>query len=415
MPKSIFSTFKGLHKNGTPLDLLATWRKTFDKASEREVALFQKMYTDGWFTYNVPQMSLTAEAIVGKYNIRFMATLIGDESPTPLRRSDGFDIWTKEIPRVGHKFVMFARNYRKLMEVYENPRLKEADKVKQIEKTLRADVQDAYLGCKDVMDFIVLMAFSNWGVAQFIPEINNPGGRAYEVDYTMPEANKIVSAVNWTTANTKAGKLNPMLFLSTLCSDLRSRGIEPGEILMSEQLYTWLRMDETTRLQAHGSDKKAQTVTESELTAMLTENRIPSITVIRRKMAINPDSQRKPINPWNDNFIAIKPAGIIGEIQPAIEDSELIEEDNVDYIDAGNGIRISKWRTGASTGQVAGEYTEGAARLLPLITEIGQVVCCQVRGIVEKPVELDENGIAQMYLTKKNYEALSADSELETV
>ncbi len=415
MPKSIFSTFKGLHKNGTPLDLLATWRKTFDKASEREVALFQKMYTDGWFTYNVPQMSLTAEAIVGKYNIRFMATLIGDESPTPLRRSDGFDIWTKEIPRVGHKFVMFARNYRKLMEVYENPRLKEADKVKQIEKTLRADVQDAYLGCKDVMDFIVLMAFSNWGVAQFIPEINNPGGRAYEVDYTMPEANKIVSAVNWTTANTKAGKLNPMLFLSTLCSDLRSRGIEPGEILMSEQLYTWLRMDETTRLQAHGSDKKAQTVTESELTAMLTENRIPSITVIRRKMAINPDSQRKPINPWNDNFIAIKPAGVIGEIQPAIEDSELIEEDNVDYIDAGNGIRISKWRTGASTGQVAGEYTEGAARLLPLITEIGQVVCCQVRGIVEKPVELDENGIAQMYLTKKNYEALSADSELETV
>ncbi len=81
MPKSIFSTFKGLHKNGTPLDLLATWRKTFDKASEREVALFQKMYTDGWFTYNEPQMSLTAEAIVGRYNIRFMATLVGDESP----------------------------------------------------------------------------------------------------------------------------------------------------------------------------------------------------------------------------------------------------------------------------------------------------------------------------------------------
>lgn len=100
MPKSIFSTFKGLHKNGTPLDLLATWRKTFDKASEREVALFQKMYTDGWFTYNEPQMSLTAEAIVGRYNIRFMATLVGDESPTPLRRTDGFDLWTKEIPRV---------------------------------------------------------------------------------------------------------------------------------------------------------------------------------------------------------------------------------------------------------------------------------------------------------------------------
>lgn len=132
-------------------------------------------------------------------------------------------------------------------------------------------------------------------------------------------------------------------------------------------------------------------------------------------MGINPDGKSKSINPWNDNFIAIKPAGVIGEIQPAIEDSELIEEDNVDYINAGNGIRISKWRTGASTGQVAGEYTEGAARLIPLITEIGQIICCQVRGIEEKPVELDENGIAPMYLTKQEYETLAATTELETV
>ena len=134
--KSIFSTFKGLHKDGKPLDFLATWKKTFDKASERETTLFQKMYCDSWFTTNTPQMSLTAEALVGKYNLRIMATLIGDESPTPMRRSDGFDVWTKEIPRVGHKFPMYARDYRKLMEVYENPRLSESAKVKQIEKTL---------------------------------------------------------------------------------------------------------------------------------------------------------------------------------------------------------------------------------------------------------------------------------------
>lgn len=415
MPKSIFTTFTGLHKNGSPLDLLATWRKTFDKASEREVALFQKMYTDGWFTYNTPQMSLTAEAIVGKYNIRFMATLIGDESPTPLRRSDGFDVWTKEIPRVGHKFVMFARDYRKLMEVYENPRLKEADKVKQIEKTLTHQMQDAYLGCKDVMDFIVLMAFSNWGVAQFIPAINNPGGRAYEVDYTMPDANKLVSVLNWTTANVKAGKLNPILFLSILCAALRARGIQPGEILMSQELATWLRMNDATRLLAHGTDKQAQTVTKSEFTALLEENEIPPITVIQRKVGISPDGKRLSIEPWNPNFIAIKPAGIIGEIQPAIEDSELIEEENVDYLNAGNGIRISKWRTGASTGQTAGEYTEGAARLLPLITEIGQCVCVQVRGLEEKEVAADVNGNTTYYRTKADYDAAVAAATLETV
>ena len=39
--KSIYSTFTGLFKDGKPIDFHATWKKTLDKASEREVALFQ--------------------------------------------------------------------------------------------------------------------------------------------------------------------------------------------------------------------------------------------------------------------------------------------------------------------------------------------------------------------------------------
>ena len=406
--KSIYSKFKGLYKDGRPIDFLATWRKAFDKASEREVALFQKMYSDNWFTYNTPQMSLTAEGIMGKYRLRFMATLLADESPTPQRRSDGFDIWTKEIPRVGHKFFMPARTYRKLMEVYENPRLSEAQKVREIEKTLKSDVQDAYLGCKDVMDFIALMAFSNWGVAQFKPAINNPGGREFEIDYSMDEANKLVSAFNWTTANTKAGKLSPVLMLAAICADLRQRGIEPGEILMSQDLYYWLRMDQTTRLLVHGNDKQAQTVTKTQLETLLGENEIPNITVVTRKMGQDKDGKRGSVEPWNHNFICIKPAGVIGEIQPSIEDSELMEEDDVDYMNAGNGIRIAKWRTGESTGQVAGEVTQGSGRLLPIITDINAIICMQVRGISEKTIPADANGNERMYCTKQEFEGIDA-------
>lgn len=407
--RSIFSTFSGLHKNGAPLDLLATWKKTFDTASEREVALFQKMYCDDWCTYNTPQMSLTAEAIVGKHNVRFMATLIGDEAPTPLRRSDGFDIWTKEIPRVGHKFPMMARDYRKLMEVYENPRISEAQKVKQIEKTLTHDMKDAYLGCKDAMDFVLLACFSNWGVARFKPEVNNPGGREYEVDYRMPDANKLIASMLWNDANIAGKKVNPILVLSMICSDLRARGIEPGEVLMDQKLYTWLRTNEQTRLLVHGNDKVAQTVTKTQFEDLLSENDIPAITVVKRRMATNPDGKRDIVEPWNGNFIAIKPAGKIGEIQPAIEDSELMEEENVDYMNAGNGIRISKWRTGESTGQVAAEYTQGSARMLPLITEIGAIVCFQVRGFEEKE---NAKKAKDGYLTKSQYDA---DEVLPTI
>lgn len=403
--KSIFSDFKGLHKDGKPLDLLAMWRKAFDKASEKEVALFEKTYSDSWFTYATPQMSLTAEGIMGKYNLRFMATLIGNESPTPLRRSDGFDIWSKEIPRVGHKFAMEARDYRKIMEVYKNPFLKEADKVKQIEKTFKNDMQNAYLGCKDVMDFISLMAFSNFGVAQFTPSINNPGGRSFEIDYLMDAQNKLISAFNWTTANTNAGKVKPVLMLAQICTDLRNRGIVPGEICMSQDLYYWMRMDPSTRLLVHGTDKKDQVVTTSQFSELLTGNEIPPITVITKKMGIDKDGKRSSIEPWNHNFICIKPAGVIGEIQPAIEDSELMEEDNVEYMNAGNGIRIAKWRTGESTGQVAAEYTQGSGRLLPIISDINAIVCLQVRGITEKTLTADATtGVAPTYVTKDVFE-----------
>ena len=400
--RSIFTTFKGLFKDGKPLDLLATWKKTFDKASEKEVTLFQKMYCDEWFDWETPQMSLTADYVVGKYRIRFMATLLADESPTPLRRSDGFDVWSKEIPRVGHKFPMMARDYRKLMEIYENPRISEAEKVRSIEKTLKHDVQDAYLGCKDVMDFITLTALSGWGVCQFTPSINNPGGRKYEIDYMMSEDNKLVSAYTWTDANAKAGNIDPILQLAMICSELRNRGIVPGEILMSQDLYFWLRNNVRTRLLVHGQDKSAQTVTKSQLDTLLEENEIPKITVVTRKMAVDKDGKRNALTPWDKNFIAIKPEGKIGKIQPAIEDSELMEEENVDYMNAGNGIRIAKWRTGESTGQVAAEYTQGSARLIPLIEEIDQIICMQVRGYQEHTV-----ADGAPYTTKEKYGELA--------
>lgn len=406
--KSIFASFKGLNKDGKPLDLLATWKKTFDKASEREVTLFQKMYCDEWFDYETPQMDLTADYVVGKYNIRFMATLLADESPTPNRRSDGFDVWTEEIPRVGHKFPMKARDYRKILSVYENPRIKESAKVKAIEKTLTHDIQDAYLGCKDVMDFIILAALSNNGVAQFKPDINNPGGRSYEVDYRMSEENKIVSTYNWTDANAKAGNVNPILILSLICSNMRNRGIEPGEILMSQDLYFWMRNNYATRLMWYGKDKVDKTVNKTDFESLLSENEIPAVTVVKRKMGIDKDGKRNAIEPWNHNFIAIKPSGKIGRIQPAIEDNALMEEEGVDYMDAGNGMRIAKWRTGESTNQQAAEFTQGSWRAIPLIEEINQIYCIQVRGYEEKIVK-DTYGTILSYVTKAEYDKGSAN------
>jgi adenylosuccinate synthase len=128
----------------------------------------------------------------------------------------------------------------------------------------------------------------------------------------------------------------------------------------------------------------------------------------RRCGWIDKDGEREPLDPWNHNMIVFKPAGKIGFIQPSIEDNELFEEDNVDYMNAGNGIRIAKWRTGESTGQKAGEYTQGSARLIPVITEINGIVCLQVRGF-EEPEEAVE-GVT--FYTKEQFDQKAAAASL---
>ena len=85
----------------------------------------------------------------------------------------------------------------------------------------------------------------------------------------------------------------------------------------------------------------------------------------------------------NLNNIVFLPSGKLGEVQPSVEDSDLIPEENVSYIDSAEGIKVSKWSVGDSTGQQPTEYTQAAGRLLPIITEIKGVYSLQVRGFVE--------------------------------
>jgi hypothetical protein len=406
--RSIYSTFTGLHNvQGKPLDFLAAWKKTFDKASERELILFQKMYSDEYLDYEAPQLSLTAEGLMGKYRFRVMATVLANESPTPLRRTDGFDIWTKEIPRIGHKFFMKVSTYRKLLETYKSPYLKEPQKVKQIERTLKNDVKNAYLGCKDYVDYVMLNAISNWGLCKFKPELNNPGGREYEVDYMMEDANKLVSALLWNTSNSKAGKLNITLLLTQIITLFKAKGIEFKEMMMAPELISFMRMDEGIRAAIYGKDKSAKIAKLTDLNEHLSENGIPPVKEVKRLVAIEKDGEASPQDPWNHNMIVFIPQsdnGKLGIVQPSIEDNELMEEENVDYMDAGNGIRIAKWRTGDSTGQQTGEYTQGSARLLPIITEINAVVILQVRGFEEKS-ELTEKADEVMFNTISDYTA----------
>ncbi len=376
------SIYSKLTFTGQPIDLLKTMQIMFDQASLQNKILWEKTFVDRWFTTNAPQYGLTCEGIVGKYKLRFLASIIGNDAATPLRPSDGFDTWTGEIPRIGHKFLTTAKKLRKLMEIYENPRLSDTQKFTEIKKTMMADFQEAYLGTKDAADHIVLRALSNGGMADFSSTIN-PDGRVYKVDYEMPAENKKKVATEWTEANINT--VDCLKELGEILYEFAEKGVVFGEVLMAPEIKYYMKRSSLLKLAVHGNDKSKSIVTDAQFDAYWAENGLPPISLITKKNAGQKDGERTVIDPWNHDMIVLKPAGVIGELQPAFEDNEIIPEENVTYTNAGSGIRMAKWRVGESTGQAAGEYTQGSWRVVPAINSIEAIVNLKVRNIDELP------------------------------
>lgn len=375
------SIFNKVNIKTIPLSLLATLKIMFDEASKKQKTLFEQLYVDRWFDYNLPQMGLTCKALQSKYRVRFMASVIGNNAATPLRPTDGFATFEGEIPRMGHKFPMTADNLRKLLEVLESPRYTDQQKFAEVKKLLIGDVREAYLGCKDTADHIILQALSNGGVAEFTPQLNNPDGRRYKVDYSMPDANKLVATTAWEKGN--ESNVNPFVELADIRYTFANKGIAFGETLISPSVYYWLLNTQSVRKAIRGTDKMASPITPAELSNTLKAYELPDFTIVNKRNAVAEDGKRKDtlINPYDDDVLCLKPAGKIGEVQPAFEDNSIIPEPDVHYMDADHGIRVAKWQVGESTGQQAGEYTQASWRALPAITEIEGIVNYRVRNL----------------------------------
>ena len=144
-------------------------------------------------------------------------------------------------------------------------------------------------------------------------------------------------------------------------------------------------------------------MTEDEFSAYLKSMKIPAIEEINRRTAYQKDGKPTNINPWNDNVISFIPkteGGKLGEVQPAFEDNAILPDPNVQYTDAGEGIRIAKWTTGESTGDQAAEWTQGTWRAVPIISCINGVVNLQVRNLdtsfAEDATVLDYSPVSEL-------------------
>lgn len=354
-------------------DLTKLVQITFDQASLNHRIMFGGSFIDDLFTWETPQYGLTVNQIIGKYNLRVMAPLIADNAKTPVIDWDGLGTFTGKIPRFGHKMPMEAEKLRKLMGDLDSTRISDDRKKQQLIDTMFANIQDVVLGVKDSLDYLVIYALFHQGRTVYT-DANNPRGIHIPIDYLMPESNKKTAETPWTDAALKDGTVNPLDTIIEIVNQYQQKGISFENILCSPSLMFKILNSKAVKQSINGTDLITRPVSEGQLSSLFSEYRLPSLRPIVKEVDVLKDGKRSTISPVDDNILVFKPAGKLGVISTAFEDSQIIEEDNVSYADMDNGIRVAQWATGDSTGQGAAQYTQASVRALPVITSINGVV-----------------------------------------
>lgn len=361
-------------------DLTRLVQITFDQASEKQKQLFSNSYVDQFMDWDTPQMGLTFEEIVGTYKLTVLASIIGDTAATPLRSYDGLGTFRGQIPRIGHKFPMEASKLRELLQMLETSRISDTAKLQKLRDTMFANVADAVKGVKDRLDFITLTALSNDGVVAFT-ETNNPDGRRFEINYALPDDNKRKVKTIWNNANLATA--DPYEDLASIVNDFKGK-VEFGAMLMDNSTLLQLAKFTTIKRAIYGTDKVNTPLMLDYLNEQLQRFGLPPVMVINKRNDVLTDGKRTIVNPWNANKVVFVPAGKLGIVKTAFEDSQIMPEDNVSYstYDRGN-IVVAQWRTGESKNEIAAEMTQASSRAIPVFTTIDGIVSLDISQAAE--------------------------------
>lgn len=361
-------------------DLTRLVQLTFDQASEKQKQLFATAYVDQFMDWDTPQYGLTFNEIIGTFKLTVLASVIGDTAATPLRSSDGAGTYQGSIPRIGHKFPMEASKVRELLQMLETQRISDTAKMQKLRDTMFANVAEAVKGVKDRLDFITLSALSNDGIVTF-NESNNPDGRRFQIDFELPEDNISKVKAIWNEANLLTA--DPFADLAKVVNDNKGK-VEFGSILMDNETLLLLARFKAVKQAIYGTDKINTPLMLPYMNEQFQRYGLPAIQVINKRNNVLVDGKRTVVNPWNKNRVVFVPAGKIGIVKTAFEDSQIMPEENVSYstYDRGN-IVVAQWRTGESKNEMSAEMTQASTRAMPVFTSIDGIASLNIAEAAE--------------------------------
>ncbi|RQO79139.1 hypothetical protein DBR40_05310 [Pedobacter sp. KBW01] len=289
----------------------------------------------------LPQASLTFESVIGRSRVKAAASLVDPDAPAPKRGRPNLETLTGKIPTMKEGFEMNQADYRSLMTIKENSRLKQNGVDEMIVNFLNNDLKDAASSTDDRLDIMHIQGYSSFKVDASV--IVNPDGITVgEVDLlAQPEQTRQVAKV-WSDPTA-----DPLKDIEAVVEYASGIGRSFSKIQIDRT--TWGVMKNLASVKSaisafyNPGSNKNYVVTLSSVNEYLVENLLPTIEVVNYRYGIQKDGIVSLINPFKATNVVFLPAGKLGTLHNAVAIEEWKKSPLKSYAKYGTAL-LSKFQ-----------------------------------------------------------------------
>ncbi|MBP1165042.1 hypothetical protein JOE44_001926 [Chryseobacterium sp. PvR013] len=331
--------------------------KRMDKFKTRE---FTK-----YLTWDTPQVDLSFKDVIGSTKFDTIASVVGEDSTSPVRSRAGLGTFQGAIPTISHKYLMKKSDYRNYVTLQNMGNVDDDSKKKQIIDLIFNDIQFAANGCTGRLDVMFLQGLSTGMID--LSATGNPDGVAYgQIPVGLPTENVIETSKVWSDSTA-----TPLDDFEAVTDAAQSKGNDAFEKMIMTRT-TFNKLKNSTQIQnifKNTVGKVPVLVTLDNLNEYLKSNGLPVIELQTSLFNIEEDGVTRAFRAFADDVIVFVPAGNLGKVKNAlVVEGDLTKVSGHSYANV-DKVKIAKW----SETEPFNEFTRGELLAIPSLTAIDAV------------------------------------------
>lgn len=331
--------------------------KRMDKFKTRE---FSK-----YLSWDTPQVDLSFKDVIGKTQLDTIASVVGEDSVSPVRSRVGLSSFEGSIPTISHKYLMKQSDVRAYYSLQNMSNIDDDTKKKQIIDLIFNDVRLSADGCTGRLDVMFLQGLSTGMID--LSATGNPDGVAYgNIPVGLPTDNVIEASKKWDDADA-----TPLQDIENIIDAAQGKGNDGFEkMIMTRATFNKLKNSVEIQKIFKGVVGKAPAlVTPDNLNEYLVSNGLPPIELQTSLFNIEEDGATRSFRAFADDVIVFVPQGELGKVKNAlVTEGDLKQVMGHSYANV-DKVKIAKW----SMNEPFNEFTRGQLLAIPALTAIDAI------------------------------------------